>query len=289
MFYVSNISGALVPFEPGITPLNVTVPTISSVPGVTEVLTTPITETEAVTVTINSNLAAPEELTAELTQTQDAAVYDGHAISTLIAPTGLADSGNIGRAGAVAAYQTNESISTTKVQSKETISRVTTITQADSIDDKTGQTPYRVNPIKNYRRNPAERKQVTVAADIMSSPVFTIRDNALLEEAQKVFKEHKFRHIPVVSATGKLVGIISDRDFIGKGSQPITGLIKSRMVTNILTAHPQTEIPAIAEAMINHHIGCLPIVDEVGTLVGILTRTDILHAIVNHAPIELWT
>jgi hypothetical protein len=32
-----------------------------------------------------------------------------------------------------------------------------------------------------------------------------------------------------------------------------------------------------------------PILDEVGVLVGIVTRRDILSAIVNHAPIELWT
>ena len=198
------------------------------------------------------------------------------------------------------AYRVQEMEFEPELQPTELIPKVGAVQHSTQVNDDAGESRERVNPIKrsNYRSAPPdkERKRVVAAIDIMSSPVFSLREDMPLEEAEKVFKSKKFRHIPIVSAAGQLVGIVSDRDFIGRvlvGPSPQknanASLIRERMVTNILTARPQTEIRAIAEVMIAHHIGCLPIVEESGALVGILTRSDILRAIVNHAPIELWT
>jgi len=288
MFYVSNITGALVPFEPGITPLSSRVPPIASVAATTRVTETSLTQRPP-SATEFSSAETPLESASSSLQTQDAAVYDGHTFFSGRTPTGLSDAGNISRAGAVAAYQTLESVGATRVETSKAVSHISEVNQAEGLEQRANQTAYIVDPIKSYRRNPTERKRVVVAADIMSSPVFTLKENTSLEEAQRIFQDHKFRHIPIVSDKGSLVGIVSDRDFIGGTNQKSAARIKEKMVTNILTAHPQTEIRAIAQVMIDHHIGCLPITDESGSLVGILTRTDILHAIVNQAPIELWT
>ena len=167
---------------------------------------------------------------------------------------------------------------------------VTAVQQISKTSEITKDSAARVNRINQYAdlSKRKERKRVIHALDIMSSPVFSLNENSAIADAQKIFSEHKYRHIPVISNSGKLVGIISDRDFVGSvGSK--SGKISDYMITNILTARPQTEIKAIAEVMIEHRIGCLPILDERATLVGILTRSDILRAIVNHAPIELWT
>ena len=65
--------------------------------------------------------------------------------------------------------------------------------------------------------------------------------------------------------------------------------VASIMKTNVLTARPATEIRSVANVMFKQRIGAMPIVDEGGKLVGILTRSDILKAVINRAPLELWT
>jgi acetoin utilization protein AcuB len=60
------------------------------------------------------------------------------------------------------------------------------------------------------------------------------------------------------------------------------------MKNRILTALPSTEIRQIARVMLNEHVGAMPIVTELGELVGIITRTDILRTVTNEVPLELW-
>ena len=49
------------------------------------------------------------------------------------------------------------------------------------------------------------------------------------------------------------------------------------MTANVVTAHPQTTVKEIAELMVKHRIGGVPVVDPAGNLVGILSETDLLH------------
>ena len=55
-------------------------------------------------------------------------------------------------------------------------------------------------------------KNVVFAEQIMSSPVITLAPDSTVEQAFKLFHDHKFRHVPVVTSNNKLEGIISDRD-----------------------------------------------------------------------------
>ena len=55
-----------------------------------------------------------------------------------------------------------------------------------------------------------------------------------------------------------------------------------------LTATPETSVKQIAEAMLSHHVHSLPIVNSDHQIGGIITSTDLLRAIVQNAPIELW-
>ena len=57
---------------------------------------------------------------------------------------------------------------------------------------------------------------------------------------------------------------------------------------NVITATPDTRIREIARLLIERRIGAMPIMDKYDNLVGIITRSDVLRAVVNHAPLELW-
>lgn len=131
------------------------------------------------------------------------------------------------------------------------------------------------------------REQTIVASQIMKSPVISLSPETSLEEAWKLFTAHRFRHVPVINSEGNLVGILSDRGLL-KAISPFNEvpqdhkkrIVSDIMVTDVLTAHPNTDIAAIAKVFIEKRIGAMPIVTGEGAIVGMLTRSDILRTIV---------
>lgn len=132
-----------------------------------------------------------------------------------------------------------------------------------------------------------------LASQIMTSRVTTLKPDDSLEKAWKIVYEKRFRHIPILSEKGKLVGIFSDRGLIHelfdfrKEKEKKKICIRDFMVSNVLTARPSTEISYIAKVFIDERIGSMPITDERDRLVGILTRSDILRTLVKVTCSEL--
>lgn len=147
---------------------------------------------------------------------------------------------------------------------------------------------------------PAERAPAVQAHQIMTSPVVTLPIDITLLDAWKFFRERRFRHMPVLDLDGRLAGILSDRALLRyaavTGNVPpyaadsvqartsIADLVKKE----VITASPDTEIRDIARAMFEKRIGAMPIMDSRDRLAGIITGSDILRTLVNHAPLELW-
>ena len=152
---------------------------------------------------------------------------------------------------------------------------------------------------QEFSESTQPRQPAIQAKQIMTSPVFTLPPTTLLSEAWQAIKTNRFRHIPILSETGRLIGILSDRDLLHATIQmaststtknhrgPATS-IEDIMIKNILSATPETEIRTIARIMFEERIGSMPLVDATEEVVGILTRSDILRTVVNEAPFELW-
>ncbi|GJL55475.1 MAG: membrane protein [Nitrospirales bacterium] len=144
-----------------------------------------------------------------------------------------------------------------------------------------------------------DRQPAILAKQIMTSPVMTLSMTAPLSHAWDLVRENRFRHVPVVSPEGKLVGILSDRDLFSATIEYCSGSqntmkhaqhvsINRIMVTHVLSAGPETEIREIARVFFQERIGAMPVVNDRDELVGILTRSDVLRTVVNTAPFELW-
>ncbi len=173
--------------------------------------------------------------------------------------------------------------------------------------DGKGETPFQKEPLvlpgsqKGYQKQAQqERRPAILASQIMAFPVVTLPPEATMAEAWELIRTKRFRHVPVVSRKKGLVGIISDRDLLleagnicstvsqrdnaGHEQMTIQGLIRRR----VLTASHDTGIREIARILFEERIGSMPIVDDKGVLVGIITRSDILRTIINNAPLDLW-
>lgn len=127
----------------------------------------------------------------------------------------------------------------------------------------------------------------------MRSRPITVTPDDTLADALRLTRKHRIRHLPVVLATGELVGILSDRDIRLAMPSPLTvsdeeraGFLESTpigavMTREVITASPLETIEDAARMLHRHRISSLPVVNARGDLEGILTETDILHAFVH--------
>jgi acetoin utilization protein AcuB len=123
--------------------------------------------------------------------------------------------------------------------------------------------------------------------DSMTREVVTASPRATAGEAIGLCRERRIRHLPIVE-DGRLVGIVSDRDL--RSALPAIGdparaaaleevLVSDVMTRDVVTARPDDPVEAAANAMRERKIGCLPVV-EGGELVGIITSSDVMEALV---------
>lgn len=118
-------------------------------------------------------------------------------------------------------------------------------------------------------------------AAAMTREVIVVFPELELSIAANVMKQHQIRHLPVVQA-GRLVGILSDRDLLSREPIPAGLLCGEAMTPAPVTCTSATPVGQVAGLMIEHKIDCVPVVDEGGKLIGLVTSTDLLALLVEH-------
>lgn len=132
------------------------------------------------------------------------------------------------------------------------------------------------------------RKRIPVSA-IMTKNIIAVNRTDDLETAEKLFKQHHIRHIPVVSGD-VIIGMLSYTDllrisFADAVTEDETEVdtvvynmftIDQVMTKNVVTVDSETTIKEVAEIITKNEFHALPIVDN-GQLVGIVTSTDLIN------------
>jgi CBS-domain-containing membrane protein len=153
-----------------------------------------------------------------------------------------------------------------------------------------GATP--VEPAAKGKRGAATRpaaSTLTTVADLMSRDPISIAPHDLLSAAWRAMREHRIRHLPVVERDGRLVGLVTHRDLLAAAQSSITfdreedrvRLLGAAAAFEIMETHLSTVRATVAahdagSRMVRHKIGCLPVVDDDGRLVGIVTEEDFM-------------
>jgi acetoin utilization protein AcuB len=114
----------------------------------------------------------------------------------------------------------------------------------------------------------------------MSKPAVTIRSDADYKAALRAMERNSLHHLPVLDAAGKLVGMAAERDLLLAAMRYLQSNVEVGEVMHrgIVTTTPGMSLASAAKLMASERIGGLPVVDEAGALVGIITETDILKA-----------
>lgn len=110
------------------------------------------------------------------------------------------------------------------------------------------------------------------------------------------------RHLPVVDEKGKLIGIVSDRDLRLAVNSPLVmrerwqdemllsqTQVSAIMSSPVTTIEPDVWVDKAAELMLENEISALPVVDNAGKLLGIVTVSDLLRALIHTVEKQLIT
>jgi len=139
---------------------------------------------------------------------------------------------------------------------------------------------------------PAETADPLRLKNVMQQNVIRAGMDSPLGEAVTLCFQHRIRHLPVVNSAGKLVGLVTDRDLRFYISHRLGTIMENNadretlhhhlhviMVRRVVTGTPEMTITDAARQLLDNHIGCLPVVDAEGRLVGIVTAADFLRLI----------
>jgi acetoin utilization protein AcuB len=124
----------------------------------------------------------------------------------------------------------------------------------------------------------------------MKKDLVVVNQEQSLTEADAIMRQHAIRRLPVVDAENKLVGILTRQDIMKarpidsiQDDESVGGqaLVAAFMTASPITVDPMEPLEAVTQVMRKNKIGGVPVVERDGTLVGILTESDICRAVID--------
>jgi len=134
--------------------------------------------------------------------------------------------------------------------------------------------------------------------DLMTTDPLTVSPDTLLKEAARTMVRNKVSGLPVL-VDGVLVGIVTEGDFLrqeanrdqpyrfslldalfgeGPSDPPSVEAVAEVMTEMVISTTPEVTIGEAARVMANKRVKRLPVVDEDGVLIGIISRADVVNA-----------
>jgi len=152
--------------------------------------------------------------------------------------------------------------------------------------------------LQAYRdiRHLNQREPIYHAHQIMSHPVTTVLMDMDILAARRYFQQKKYQQMPVINAQHQITGMLSIEDLLQfiiidddqihyvRGKQ-----VADAMSKEVITADPISDIRRVAQVMQEYHLSGVPIVNDQDSLIGIVSRSDILRAVTNDPPLNMWS
>ncbi|RXK07962.1 CBS domain-containing protein [Halarcobacter bivalviorum] len=133
-------------------------------------------------------------------------------------------------------------------------------------------------------------------SDLMNTDVITLKSNNTIQEAFDIMEEKQIRQIPVLdNETNKIIGMVThkvlleyifnDLEYAEHNAQRTLDILELR---EVITADPVTDIRRVAKVMVDFSLTAIPVVDKNDNIQGIVSRANILKAIANTPPLQIW-
>lgn len=139
-------------------------------------------------------------------------------------------------------------------------------------------------------------EQIFHVRDIMTTNLECIDKSSSLQDTYEKLKSVKVNQIPVVDFGKKIVGMINKKmilNLIMNDIQNINEILNRRIediyLDEVITTNPITDIRRVAKVMLDFRLDAIPVVNEDDSLVGIVSKTDIIKAVSYIPKLQLWS
>jgi CBS domain-containing protein len=141
------------------------------------------------------------------------------------------------------------------------------------------------------------RRWARRVSDVMTTAVVTVDRYTSYQEIDRLLTERRISGVPVLKMGRQVAGVVSEADLLAaedetarqarmagtlgrrwrlRKQQHVSLTAGALMTSPAITIGPEATIPAAARLMNTHHVRRLPVVDEEGRLVGVVSRRDLL-------------
>jgi len=125
-----------------------------------------------------------------------------------------------------------------------------------------------------------EPPEDVMVQEIMTKNVAVIDQNATIQQAATILRKRNIHGLVIVKGKS-VIGVLTDKDIISKvvaeNKSPLTVKVKDVMAPKVIVVKPTETIDEATRIMFANDVSRLPVVDEMGTLVGIITMADMIR------------
>ena len=132
--------------------------------------------------------------------------------------------------------------------------------------------------------------------DIMTKDVIYARTDSTIEDIYYLIKDKKVSQIPITAFGKKIIGIVNKKiilTLLMNHLDDTQSILKRKIddvyLPEVLTADPDSDVRDVVKVMLELKLDAIPIVDDNDTLMGIVSKTDILKAVANLPKLQLWS
>jgi CBS domain-containing protein len=149
--------------------------------------------------------------------------------------------------------------------------------------------------------NQPPRHPLSLVRDIMNPGAISLTESSTVAQAWVLLTQHQLGQAPVLDAAGRLVGLLTRAELTLADRLPgprthvlawqalLAQSVADLMWTPVPSVAPETDIRRLARVLLDTGLPGLPVVNEQDSVIGFVSRTDILRAVVADPPLDLWT
>ncbi|MFE7312228.1 CBS domain-containing protein [Streptomyces sp. NPDC057555] len=115
-------------------------------------------------------------------------------------------------------------------------------------------------------------------ADLMTPNAVTVQHGTLFREIARLLDEYDITAVPVVDDDGRPVGVVSEADLLRRQLSKAGGATAGAIMTSpAVVARPEWSVVEAAREMEQRKVKRLPVVDDAGRLIGVISRSDLVQ------------
>jgi CBS domain-containing protein len=122
----------------------------------------------------------------------------------------------------------------------------------------------------------------TPVEDLMTTPVLTVAGDEDAAAVAQAMRDQDIKSVVITDEDCQAAGILTSTDFVDLAAddrQPGETSVSAYMTTTVVTAEHDGSVPTVAARMREHDIAHIPVIDDEGQVVGILTATDLTDSL----------